>query len=214
MNTYERNYKIAVTGALAALTVILGFTGLGYIRINPAVNYTILHIPTILAAILAGPFYGAAVGFCFGLTSLIQSAINPTSILAPFIVNPLVSVVPRMLIGIVAGFSFKALSSIPFTQKAKNALSLPFGIICAYLGSFSNTVFFFGSIFLIYAKKFTEAMGGKTVLVVALGAVPAVAVEATIAAVLVALVLSGLGIARSKKRSKLSEESETEGAEE
>ena len=68
----DKNRKIAITGAFSALVVVMYITGLGYIRINPQISYTILQVPVILATILGGLIPGLITGFVFGMTSLIS----------------------------------------------------------------------------------------------------------------------------------------------
>ncbi|MBR3550144.1 MAG: ECF transporter S component, partial [Treponema sp.] len=86
------NYKIALTGVFGALSVVLSFTPLGYIQIG-LLAITIMHIPVILAVILAGLVPGVSVGLIFGLSSLIRAAQTGS----PFFINPLCSVLPRMI---------------------------------------------------------------------------------------------------------------------
>ena len=54
--------QMATVGLLSAITVVLGMTGLGFIPIPP-INATILHIPTLIGALLEGPRIGAASTF-------------------------------------------------------------------------------------------------------------------------------------------------------
>lgn len=91
--------KISVTALLSSLTIVLGLTHAGLIPWFAGVSLTVMHVPAILAAILEGPLAGAVVGLCFGLTSMYQAAAFPTGILDPIFVNPLVSVLPRLLMG-------------------------------------------------------------------------------------------------------------------
>ena len=46
--------QLTVIGLLSALTVVLGVSGLGFIPIPP-IYATILHIPTLIGALLEGP---------------------------------------------------------------------------------------------------------------------------------------------------------------
>ena len=71
----------------AAITVLLGLTPLGYIPL-PFIKLTIIHIPVILGAILLGPKYGAALGFLFGLTSLLNNSMTPA--LTSFTFSPFI----------------------------------------------------------------------------------------------------------------------------
>ena len=55
--------KIVFIGIMGALTIILGVTGLGLVPVpTPAGRATILHVPTIIAAILEGPVVGFFIG--------------------------------------------------------------------------------------------------------------------------------------------------------
>lgn len=96
--------KMAIVGVLSAISAILGLTPLGFIPVGPT-KATIMHIPVIIGAIVEGPFVGALVGLMFGLFSMIQAIMYPTAISFVFL-NPLVAVVPRILIGIVAYYAY------------------------------------------------------------------------------------------------------------
>jgi uncharacterized membrane protein len=65
-----------------------------------------MHIPTILAGILEGPYVGGMVGFIFGLFSFwrAQSGTNPVA--RVLFTDPLVAFLPRILIGVVAYYAY------------------------------------------------------------------------------------------------------------
>ncbi len=97
---------IVTTAILAAIAILLGATRLGFIPVpNPSGNATIMHVPAILAGILEGPISGLLVGGIFGLYSFLQAT-------APFFKDPLVSVVPRLFIGVTPYFAYRALRNI------------------------------------------------------------------------------------------------------
>jgi len=96
--------KMAVVGVLGGISVVLGLTPLGFIPIGPT-KATIMHIPVIIGAIMEGPVVGGLVGLIFGLFSILQAFMNPTPISVIFY-NPLISVVPRILIGIVSYYVY------------------------------------------------------------------------------------------------------------
>lgn len=102
--------KLAIVGILGALSVILGMTPIGFIPVGPT-KATIMHIPVIIGAIMEGPVAGAAIGLIFGLSSIFQAIFNPTPVSFAFL-NPLISVIPRILIGITSYYVFKALNSL------------------------------------------------------------------------------------------------------
>ncbi|HPY98528.1 MAG: Pantothenic acid transporter PanT [Firmicutes bacterium ADurb.Bin099] len=96
--------KIAIAGIMGALCIVMALTPIGYIPVGPT-KATIIHIPVIVAAILEGPLVGAIVGLIFGLSSVLNALLFPTVTSYVFL-NPLVSVVPRILVGLVAYFVY------------------------------------------------------------------------------------------------------------
>jgi uncharacterized membrane protein len=199
----ERNYRIAITGAFSALVIVLGITRLGFISISPVVSYTILQVPVILAAIIGGFWSGVTVGAVFGIMSLVMAATAPTGILDPLFVNPIISVFPRVMIGVVAWAVFYGLNKIPHMPRVIS------GIVAAYLGTFTNTVFVFGTLFIFYFDKINSAVKGIGFAAVLVAHIPSAFVEGSIGAVLAAVVLGSMTIVKGKK-SKLSQEAESE----
>lgn len=106
-NNKKKVRKMTTTAMLGAITVLLGLTPLGFIPIGP-LSLTTMHIPVIIAGILEGPVVGAIVGLVFGLTSLGLAITRPAPTSFVFY-NPLISFLPRILIGVVAAYSYKAL---------------------------------------------------------------------------------------------------------
>lgn len=103
----SKTKKIVVSSMLGAITVILGLTPLGFIPLG-IINATTMHIPVIVGAILEGPVVGASIGLIFGLSSFIKAFMSPTPISFVFY-NPLISILPRVLIGIVSYYVYAAL---------------------------------------------------------------------------------------------------------
>lgn len=128
---------------LSALMIVLGITGLGYIPIPPF-DTTIMHIPVIIGSILEGPIIGGFLGLIFGLTSMFQAIKSPTPVSFIFL-NPLVSVLPRILIGITPWLFIKIFKFIK-----KDSIKI---IIATFIGSFTNTI---GVLFMIYILYFYE----------------------------------------------------------
>lgn len=60
--------QLTIAGLLTAVTVFLGVTGYGFIPLG-FMNATILHVPTIIAALTGGRRVGMTVGFMFGVFS-------------------------------------------------------------------------------------------------------------------------------------------------
>ncbi|HZJ99371.1 MAG TPA: ECF transporter S component [Tissierellaceae bacterium] len=133
--------KLTVIGVLGAISVVLGLTPLGFIPIGPT-RATIMHIPVIIGAIVEGPIVGAFVGLIFGLSSIYQAITAPTPVSFVFL-NPLVSVLPRVLIGITTYYTYKGLSNLG-QKNTFRLLNLVWVIITAYLayGIYQNIVVF------------------------------------------------------------------------
>ncbi|KGK87570.1 MULTISPECIES: ECF transporter S component [unclassified Clostridium] len=150
--THINTRQLAVVGMLSAISIILGATGLGFIPIPPA-KATIMHIPVIIGAIVEGPMVGALIGLMFGVFSVIQSVINPTP-LSPIFMNPLVSVLPRVLIGIVSYYCYISIKNIPFIKKSN---MVKIGITAA-IGTLTNTIGVLGMMYILYVEKYAQIL--------------------------------------------------------
>lgn len=146
--TLFRTRQLTIVGMLSAITVILGLTGYGFVPL-PMAKATIMHIPVIIGAVLEGPAVGVMVGLLFGLFSIFQNMIAP-NILSFAFLNPLVSVLPRVLIGLTAYYCYKL---VPVKNEA-----LKIGVGAA-LGSLTNTIGVLGMIYVLYAADFAAARG-------------------------------------------------------
>lgn len=205
------NKKIDVTvmaqmSLLSALMVIMAFTPLGYIPL-PFMNATTMHIPVIIGACLLGPKMGGILGALFGITSMVKATLQP--IITSFVFTPfysfneqfhggfnsiIVAVVPRILIGVIAGLVFQWLMKV-----VKNkTISLA---IAGFIGSMVNTIGVMGLIYLLFGGQYSEAIGQSSDLlfkfimgVVGVNGVP----EAIIAAVLTAAVGKALMVVIKK----------------
>lgn len=209
----NKNRNIAITGAFSALIVVMMLTGLGYIRINPQIAYTILQVPVILAVVLGGLVPGLLTGFVFGLSSLIKSAVMPLSLLDPYFLNPLCSIVPRLMIPVVTWLVFTGLKKIPHVPQ------IVAGIFAAVIGSLTNTICVFASLCLIYFGEIAPiaenavaqfpSLANVAYIAILLTFAPAALVEGGISGVITGLVLTALGAAKHGK-AKLHAESDGE----
>lgn len=119
--------KMAMVGVLGGLSILLGLTPLGFIPIGPT-RATIMHIPVIIGAIMEGPLVGASIGLIFGILSMFQAMSNPTPVSFVFL-NPLVSILPRVLIGIVSFYAYKLIKDLGGNKSLKILNLLWLGII-------------------------------------------------------------------------------------
>jgi uncharacterized membrane protein len=140
--------QITMVGMLSSISIFLGLTGLGFIPIPP-VKATIMHIPVIIGAIVEGPLVGSLVGLVFGLFSMYQAFTNPLP--TSFIFwNPIIALVPRILIGIVSYYVYIFLKN----KVRKQSISIGIAAICATL---TNTIGVLGLTYLIYLDKYATA---------------------------------------------------------
>ena len=112
---------LTLVGLLAAVEVVLTLTPLGFIPLG-VTKATTIHIPVILGAVLLGPAAGAVLGGVFGVLSVLTNTFQPT--VTSFVFTPFyaltpdfsgngwslaVAIVPRVLIGVVSAYMFRAL---------------------------------------------------------------------------------------------------------
>lgn len=195
----SRNKKLALTGAFSALVVVLGITNLGLIPIGATASITILQIPVILIVMMAGLWEGVFVGFAFGLLSLIRAAMSPSGLLDPLFVNPLCSILPRMLLAVVAFGCWKVLNLIPKMPKMISAG------ITGFIATVAHTLLVIGCIYIFEGTDVRAVMGGKGYFAV-IGTLAFNAVLEAVASTIVCVaVYAGLFLA-SNKKSKLSQE--------
>jgi uncharacterized membrane protein len=140
--------QMAVSGMLSAIIIVLGTTGLGFIPIPP-VKATIMHLPVIIGAIIEGPIVGALIGLMFGLFSIFQAMTNPTPTSFLFL-NPIIAIVPRVLIGILSYYAYRLIPGKRESFKCGAAV---------VVGTLTNTIGVLGLIYLIYLEKFGAALG-------------------------------------------------------
>ena len=164
--------QIVIAGILGGIAIFLGATRLGFIPVpNLAGNATILHVPVILGGALEGPVVGTIVGLIFGVFSFIQAEV-------PFFRNPLVSILPRLLIGVVAWAAFVGLKNVSLDLASA---------VSGVLGSLTNTVGVLGMAVLL----------GYLPLAAVVPIVPQALVEAALAAVVTVVVVRGVMLVRS-----------------
>jgi uncharacterized membrane protein len=186
----NKAYRISILAMFVAIIIIQNFVPLfGYIPLG-LLDLTTIHITVIIAAIILGPKDGALVGGAWGLITFIRAFTSPTSPLAPLVfTNPVVSIVPRILIGLVAGWLF-----IWLQRKIKRT---PAMMLAALVGALVNTILVLGLIYLFYrtqavAQAYGTAdvsrLGGLLLVVVATNGIP----EAILAAVVAPLICTPL----------------------
>ena len=125
--------KMTQTAVFMAIVTAMTFIPyVGYISLPGGLSITTLAVPVIIACILLGPASGTAVASTWGMTCLIYAVLGATADAVIF-TNPLISVVPRVLVGIITSFAY-----IGLTKLIKNK-TVPI-IASSVIASLSNTV--------------------------------------------------------------------------
>ncbi|MBN1811687.1 MAG: ECF transporter S component, partial [Anaerolineae bacterium] len=108
-------FDLAVAGIFGALAIVLSFTPLGLIPVpNPTEAATSLHLPAIVAAILAGPIVGGLVGLVLAISSWLRYSGNFIMFAGGNVfVGLLAAFLPRILIGVVAYYVYRLLRRWP-----------------------------------------------------------------------------------------------------
>lgn len=155
--------RVVLGAIFGAMTLALGGVGFGFIPLpNASGAGTVLHIPTILGAIIGGPLVGMLCGAIFGILAL----------LAFPVFGPLVHLPSRILIGLVAWALYAALRKM-------NVPVVIAAAVAAVAGSLTNSIVTVG----------TAVLLGMVTPAVALTFIPQALTELVAAAVLTPIIV-------------------------
>ena len=165
--------QVVVAGIIGGIALFLGATRLGFIPVPiPLIgNATIMHIPAVVGGALEGPVVGLLAGLIFGVFSFLYAE-------TPIFANPLIAILPRLLIGVVAWAVF-----IGLRRFSVDLASVAAGVF----GSLTNSVGVVG----------LAVMLGFLPLAVVPTLIPQVIAEAALAAIVTVVVVRGVLLARS-----------------
>ena len=144
MKRRQQIQRSTIRSILIAIIILQDFVPfLGNIPVGP-LSITTMHVTVIIAAIVVGPVDGAIIGGVWGILTWVRAFVAPSSPLAPLVmVNPLVSVVPRIMIGLVAGYLYRWLARL--SKQPRLAM-----ILAGIAGSLTNTGLVLGAIAFFY----------------------------------------------------------------
>ena len=165
--------QVVVAGVVGGVALFLGATRLGLIPVPiPLIgNATIMHIPAIVGGVLEGPVVGILAGLIFGIFSFLYAE-------NPVFANPVVAILPRLLIGVVAWVVFVGLRRFSVDLAS---------VAAGLLGSLANTV---GVVSL-------AVLFGLLPLSIVPAILPQAIAEAVLAAVVTVVVVRGVMLFRS-----------------
>lgn len=191
MNYSSKVRTIAVTGMLAAVTLVLGLTNIGIIPIPPA-NVTTMHIPVIIGAILCGPKVGLFLGLVFGLTSVWKAFTATSALVAPLMAaSPILVIVmsvgSRLMVPIIARWVYL----IGWEKESDNC-----SLLLLLPDSLTNTILYLGlGFFLCY---FRHCASGVLAIIAGVGALNG-SCEALAAALICGPIIVAVGRMLRKK---------------
>lgn len=154
-------FTLTQLALFSALIVVMSFVPYTGIISYGVISITTLHIPVIIGSVLLGWKNGAFLGLVMGVCSLIRAWLMPGSPLEQIIfMNPIVSVLPRIFIGLFAGLIYAGMIKL---TKGKQAFSIG---AAALTGSLTNTVFVLLLMNLLYYQKLSATFGGTLLTIV------------------------------------------------
>lgn len=147
----NKTNRLTFMGIMLALTIVFVLaTTLPNFAVSIAV---VIFLPTVLTGIVYGPVSGAIMGACAGMATLLRALLLPLSPFDYFFINPMVSVLPRIFIGVAAYYAFVLLHK---RFKANAVISSAFA---AGIGAITNTLLVVGALYIVNGQTMVEAMG-------------------------------------------------------
>ena len=163
--TLKKNqlFTLTLTAMFCALIIALTFIPYtGYITIVGMLSITTIHVVVILGASLLGPVRGTILGAVWGVTCLIYAFMNGTADALIFM-DPRISVVPRILVGLAAAWYYRGFNRL-FSRLHKGLNSALAGIFTGICGTLTNTVLVLSAISLFGTGAMTLGATLTTIL--------------------------------------------------
>ncbi len=146
--------RIVITSMLAALILIMIYTPVGLMRLpGTSIEITFIHIPVLIGLLAEGPLVGFILALEFGMGTLLKGLTAPATLFDPLFINPLISVIPRLLIPLTAWASYKIIHSVLPNRKSTKSIAWT---VSAFIGSLTNTTFVLLALFLVYRERIAE----------------------------------------------------------
>ncbi len=180
--------QIVIAGLMGAIAILLGVTRLGFIGPFPPllpVSATIMHVPAIIGGVLEGSLVGFIIGLIFGVFSWLQAPTEQPPVNLWFS-NPLVSILPRLFIGVASALTYRAL------RRMNEIVALA---AAGIVGTLTNTILVVGMLIVL---------GYVPALVIIPAVLPNVIAEIIVAVIIVVAVIAAWkGIAIRSKGSSV-----------
>lgn len=114
---------LTMNALFIAITVVMALVpNFGVIQIG-VISITILHVPVIIAGLVLG-FKAAIINaLAFGVATMFVAISRGSGILDPLFINPLVSVLPRLLFGVSIGLIQSFMKAISKNQTLNDGVT-------------------------------------------------------------------------------------------
>ena len=168
-------------------------------------------IAVILAADVQGFGMGLFAGTAFGVASLINAFLHP-SLLAPMFYNPMVSIVPRMIIPVTTYFSFKLIKKL-LKKRSDDASTFVASTVSSVVAVVTNTGIVLS---MMAAFNFGKTFGSTAINAAFFGGLLSLnfVFEIAICAFAAPIVTTGLRLALGIDKRRLKSEEDEESASE
>lgn len=130
--------EITKMAAVIAIVLLLGLTPIGYIPVG-SLQITTVHVVVIVLTLLLGIKQGLVAGLFFGISSIISALMTP-GLFSPIFLNPLVSVVPRIILPLVAYAIFVMIHKILKRRMTKKLALTISSIAAAAVATLVHTI--------------------------------------------------------------------------
>lgn len=143
-NTNFETRKLTFLGVMLSLTIV--FVALTAIPTASASMALLIFLPTIITSIVYGPKSGAIMGAMAGTATLLRALLAPASPLDYLFLNPLVSILPRIFVGVIPYYVNALLGKI-IKSKPVNLL------IAGISGALTNTALVILMLYIVYSEE-------------------------------------------------------------
>ena len=141
-------FFLTLSAVFIAIIAVMTLTPIGYLKLGPVIEITLMAIPVAFGGTLLGKWGGLLLGTAFGVSSFVQCFGASTFGVALLSISPvktfLVCMLPRMALGFFSAWIFEAMS-----KKVNSALS---GIVSFLSAAIINTVGFVGLLAAFFYK--------------------------------------------------------------
>lgn len=178
----DLKYRILFITVTCIFLILMGIPQLhlGYLRFGQK-SLTLMHIPVLAAVFFTGLSGAFISSLLFGILSFISAFAVNGGILSDFFMNPLCSVLPRLLFGFIAWWIFSV--------SCKRITVVLSAGISAFAASFLHSFMVIGSVYVFSYHRAIQIFKGAGYFELMQKLISGVLLEAFIAAVLLFLII-------------------------